>query len=109
MKVYTCVVILCGCIVYFGKTLYNLKVMQFLFLARVAPEIYFSIGQYHFFRQDYDRAVEYFEQAASYLEASERADNDGYDLQAAYQLGVIYYDGLGVTPDPVSSTALNVI
>lgn len=54
-------------------------------------EAQFSLGQYHFSQQSYADAMKYFEMA-----------QQGGSTQAQYQLGVMYYDGLGVQEDPVS-------
>jgi len=70
----------------------------------VSPDTSFSLGQYYYLRQNYEKAIGYFEKAAATVE-EKTASGDGYDMQAAYQLGVIYYDGLGVTPDAVSTTS----
>lgn len=62
------------------------------------PGVQFALGQYHFSRQDYANAFKYFEKAAGSRDDS----NNHFSLQAKYQLGVMYFDGLGVKEDPVS-------
>ena len=57
------------------------------------------MGQYHFSCQDYNKALKYFEKAAG---VSEKGASVGGSSQAKYQLGVMYYDGLGVEENPVS-------
>jgi len=51
---------------------------------------HFSLGQYYFEKKDYPNALNYFK----------IADSKG-NLQATYQLAVMYYDGLGVAEDQV--------
>lgn len=53
-------------------------------------------------------ALKYFEQAAGIGPVEEGGDSRGAsnykpNAQAKYQLGVMYYDGLGVQENPVSS------
>ena len=55
----------------------------------------FQLGQFYFEREVYDKA----------LVAFERIKNT--DLQAKYQLGVMYYDGLGQNSNPVRSFLSN--
>lgn len=50
----------------------------------------FSLGQYHYERKEYTIALSYFNMA----------DNKG-NIQATYQLAVMYYDGLGVAENQV--------
>lgn len=65
------------------------------------PGVQFTVGQYHFSQQDYATALKYFEKAAGVRKA--KATGDGhFSSQAKYQLGVMYFDGLGVKEDPVS-------
>ncbi len=59
-----------------------------------ASEAQFTLGQYYFSREAYTEALGYFERAIA-SPTEERS-------QAQYQLGVMYYDGLGVQPDMVS-------
>lgn len=49
----------------------------------------FQLGQFYFEREVYEKALISFE----------RIKNT--DFQAKYQLGVMYYDGIGTKPDPV--------
>ena len=49
----------------------------------------FELGQFHFDRRDFEEAKRLFEEIAS------------ENLQATYQLAVIYYDGLGVEANQV--------
>ena len=56
-----------------------------------SAEAQFSLGQYHLSQQNYAEALRYFEMAEK-----------GGSTQARYQLGVMYYDGLGVKENPVS-------
>lgn len=51
----------------------------------------FSLGQYHFSQGNHETALQYFYSAET-----------GGSMQACYQLGVMYYDGLGTPQDPVS-------
>ena len=53
-------------------------------------QAHFSLGQYHYEKKDYTKALSYFNMA----------DNKG-NIQATYQLAVMYYDGLGVTENHV--------
>lgn len=68
------------------------------------------MGQYHFLHEDYLLAMNYFRKAASIVPSCTSGERDltpgGYDMQAKYQLGVMYYDGLGVSPDPVIETGV---
>lgn len=57
----------------------------------------FAVGQYHFSRQDYINALKYFEKAIGVRPAGNQSSS-----QAKYQLGVMYFDGLGVKESPVS-------
>lgn len=50
----------------------------------------FQLGQFYFERKIFDKAMVTFERVKS------------TDFQAKYQLGVMYYDGLGGKPNPVS-------
>ena len=70
-------------------------------LENSSPEVLFAVGQYYFTQQDYAKALEYFEKAA-------KTENKGnvFTSQAKYQLGVMYYDGLGVKEDSVSTNSL---
>ena len=52
----------------------------------------FSLGQYHYSGGDYETALRYFSSAEA-----------GGSAQASYQLGVMFYDGLGASQNPVSS------
>lgn len=61
-----------------------------------SAEAQFSLGQYHFSQQNYAEALRYFEMAEK-----------GGSTQARYQLGVMYYDGLGVKENPVSLVSSN--
>lgn len=58
--------------------------------ARGIPEAQFALGQYHFSNGRYQEALGWFEKAAT---------GEGGSSQAKYQLGVMYYDGLGVPED----------
>ncbi|CAE1166475.1 LRP2-binding protein [Acanthosepion pharaonis] len=49
---------------------------------------HFLLGQLYFEQELYKEAKEYFEKV------------ENHDLQGLYQLGVMYYDGLGITPHP---------
>lgn len=49
---------------------------------------HFLLGQLYFEQELYKEAKEYFEKV------------ENHDLQGLYQLGVMYYDGLGITPQP---------
>ena len=51
----------------------------------------FQLGQFYFEREMYEKAFAEFEKIKD------------LDVQARYQLGVMYYDGLGVIEDTVSS------
>jgi len=53
------------------------------------------MGQYYFSRGLYDEALSYFQRAEEAQPSS---------TSARYQLGVMYYDGLGVKPDLVSNS-----
>ena len=53
-------------------------------------QAHFSLGQYHYEKKDYTKALSYFNMA----------DNKG-NIQATYQLAVMYYDGLGVVENQV--------
>ena len=53
-------------------------------------QAHFSLGQYHYEKKDYTKALSYFNMA----------DNKG-NIQATYQLAVMYYDGLGVAENQV--------
>ena len=53
-------------------------------------QAHFSLGQYHYERKEYTKALSYFNMA----------DNKG-NIQATYQLAVMYYDGLGVPENHV--------
>ena len=53
-------------------------------------QAHFSLGQYHYEKKEYTKALSYFNMA----------DNKG-NIQATYQLAVMYYDGLGVTENQV--------
>ena len=55
----------------------------------------FALGQYHFVRGEYAEAANWFEKAAAAVGVDSCA-------QAKYQLGVMYYDGLGVEQNSVS-------
>ena len=55
----------------------------------------FSLGQYHYSRGNYETALTYFSSAEA-----------GGSAQASYQLGVMFYDGLGAPQNPVSSLAI---
>ncbi len=73
--------------------------------AACEPAVQFALGQHHFSHQDYAQALKYFEKAAG-LTPGEAANSTaaataGSSAQAKYQLGVMYYDGLGVKEDPV--------
>lgn len=57
------------------------------------PEAQFALGQYHYSNGRYQEALGWFEKAAT---------GEGGSSQAKYQLGVMYYDGLGVPEDQVS-------
>ena len=50
----------------------------------------FQLGQFYFEREIFDKALIAFERIKS------------TDFQAKYQLGVMYYDGIGTKPNPVS-------
>ena len=50
----------------------------------------FSLGQYHFEKKEYTKAFSFFNMA----------DNKG-NIQATYQLAVMYYDGIGVEENQV--------
>ncbi len=52
--------------------------------------------------QDYQLALKYFEKAAGEAKRGEGCIHDNNSLQAKYQLGVMYYDGLGVKEDHVN-------
>jgi TPR repeat protein len=71
--------------------------------------VLFAVGQYHFIKQNYSKALPYLVKAAGTLTGGEgEVHSRGVvsyrpSLQAKYQLGVMYYDGLGVLEDPVSS------
>lgn len=65
------------------------------------PELLFALGQFYFSHQDYARALKYFEKAAGVRVEGRRK----FSSQAKYQLGVMYYDGLGVKEDLVSQTS----
>ena len=54
-------------------------------------EAQFSLGQYHY-------SHGYHKEAMRYFEVAEKAGN----MQAKYQLAVMYYDGIGVQEEPVS-------
>ena len=56
----------------------------------------FSIGQYHFSQGSYEKALQYFRSAEA-----------GGSAQACYQLGVMYYDGLGVPQGPVCELTIS--
>lgn len=64
---------------------------QSLSLSPGNAEAQFSLGQYHFSQGNYERALQYFYSAEA-----------GGSIQACYQLGVMFYDGLGAPQDPVS-------
>lgn len=71
------------------------------------PGILFAVGQHHFCRCNYQEALKYFEKAAGIEPKGEgrdsrRASSYKPSAQAKYQLGVMYYDGLGVKENPVS-------
>ena len=53
---------------------------------------HFSLGHYHYEKKEYTKALAYFNMA----------DNKG-NIQATYQLAVMYYDGLGVAENQVSA------
>ena len=53
-------------------------------------QAHFSLGQYHYEKKEYTKALSYFNMA----------DNKG-DIQATYQLAVMYYDGIGVEENQV--------
>lgn len=69
----------------------------------------FAIGQYHFSKKNYTEALKYFEKAAGIVRGGEDGDRKAStfrpSLQAKYQLGVMYYDGLGVEANPVSGSS----
>ena len=54
-------------------------------------QAHFSLGQHHYEKKEYTKALSYFNMA----------DNKG-NIQATYQLAVMYYDGLGVPENHVS-------
>lgn len=56
----------------------------------------FALGQHHFNGGRYHEALSWFEKASG-------NGGIGSSAQAKYQLGVMYYDGLGVQENPVSS------
>ena len=58
-------------------------------------EAQFTLGQYFFSIGAYQDALSYFERASKV-----DSPNNGWS-QAKYQLGVMYYDGLGVQEDMV--------
>lgn len=53
-------------------------------------QAHFSLGQYHYERKEYTKALEYFNMA-----------DDKENIQATYQLAVMHYDGLGVAENQV--------
>ena len=53
-------------------------------------QAHFSLGQYYYEKKEYTKALSYFNMA----------DNKG-NIQATYQLAVMYYDGLGVAENQV--------
>ena len=53
-------------------------------------QAHFSLGQYHYEKKEYTKALSYFNMS----------DNKG-NIQATYQLAVMYYDGLGVAENQV--------
>ena len=65
---------------------------SYLYASGVSDAL-FALGQYHFNSGHYHEAAGYFEKAAESANSC---------AQAKYQLGVMYYDGLGVREDPVS-------
>ena len=56
-------------------------------------QAHFSLGQYHYEKKEYTKALAYFNMA----------DNKG-NIQATYQLAVMYYDGLGVVENQVRTS-----
>lgn len=79
-------------------------VLYVCFAVSSEPGVQFSLGQYYFTKKDYSNALKYFEKAASVRRESGTGTNH-FSLQAKYQLGVMYFDGLGVPVDPVSLTS----
>lgn len=78
--------------------------MLLIFLVFGGDPRVFAVGQHYFSEQEYANAFKYFEKAAG-VKAAEGGIGDTYgnfSSQAKYQLGVMYYDGLGVEEDPVS-------
>ncbi len=67
--------------------------MQCVSVPTGASEAQFTLGQYYFTRGLYTEALGYFERAI---------DTEDSWGQAKYQLGVMYYDGLGVQLDMVT-------
>lgn len=61
-------------------------------------EAQFTLGQHYFSRGMYKEALEYF------MRSAEGDPPNGGWGQAKYQLGVMYYDGLGVRADLVSQS-----
>ena len=70
------------------RIIYNFVCMR----ASGISDAQFALGQFHFSDGRYQEALGYFERAAASSSCT----------QAKYQLGVMYYDGLGVLMDPVS-------
>ena len=79
-----------------------MKIYIYCFAANADPEVQFAVGQYYFLHQKYARALDYFERTAS-ASRGNKTSSTGYQMQATYQLGVLYFDGLGVDYDAVGS------
>ena len=63
------------------------------YLPSGVPDAQFALGQYNFNGGRYQEALSWFEKASAGASSC---------AQAKYQLGVMYYDGLGVQENPVS-------
>ena len=77
------------------------EVKKFCSTGSSDPEVLFAVGQYNFEQKKYGLAMEYFEKAGG-LKLKRMSNGKSHSSQAKYQLGVMYYDGLGVKENPVS-------